>query len=307
MNTNSVRQVTLRGAATLAGVGVHSGAPASITVGPGAPGTGYVFTRRGAMAGAEIAVDIDNLGSSELCTTLFAGGWSVATVEHLLAALSGLEIDNASIEVEGGEVPAMDGSASAFVEAIDRVGAVMQNAPRRMIRVLRPFRVELGQAFAEVRPYEGRRIEIELDYANGVIGKQHYAADISPAIFRAEIAPARTFGFLQDVEALRKRGLARGASLDNALVIGDRGLLNPEGLRFADEFARHKAIDALGDLALAGAPILGCYRSYRGGHTLNARMVAALLATAGAYEWVEARPRVTRHVEIAQSLEPELI
>jgi UDP-3-O-[3-hydroxymyristoyl] N-acetylglucosamine deacetylase len=193
------------------------------------------------------------------------------------------------------------------VAAIDEAGIVALDAPRAYIRVLRPFRLEQGTSFAELRPHEGRRFEIELDYANPVIGRQRFAADITPSVFRREIAAARTFGFLGEVEQLWSRGLARGASLDNALVIGDAGVINPGGLRFADEFVRHKAVDAIGDLILAGAPIVGAYRSYRGGHRLNARMVEAFLAT-DAWEWVSApQPRTGRPAELAvAALEPEL-
>jgi UDP-3-O-[3-hydroxymyristoyl] N-acetylglucosamine deacetylase len=251
--------------------------------------------------------DYRNVGGTDLCTTLTSGDWSVATVEHLLAALTGLGIDNAIIVVDGPEVPAVDGSAAPFVAAIDEAGIVALDAPRAYIRVLRPFRLEQGSSFAELRPHDGRRFEIELDYANPVIGRQRFAADITPGVFRRDMAAARTFGFLGEVEQLWKRGLARGASLDNALVIGDAGVINPGGLRFPDEFVRHKAVDAVGDLALAGAPILGAYRSYRGGHRLNAKMVETFLAT-DAWEWVSApAARAGRQPEAAFALlEPEL-
>jgi UDP-3-O-[3-hydroxymyristoyl] N-acetylglucosamine deacetylase len=276
-------------------------------IGPAAADTGIVFRRvdGGSNARGEIRASIANIGTTELCTTLVGHGWSVSTVEHLLAGLSGLGIDNAAVEIDGSEVPVMDGSSAAFIEAIDEAGVVPLKKARDYIRVLRPIRVEIGQSYAELRPYDGRRLEIELDYAHPIVGRQRFATDVTADLFRHEMASARTFGFLGEVEGLRARGLARGASLENALVIGDEAVINPEGLRFSDEFARHKAVDALGDLALAGAPILGSYRSYRGGHSINARVLEVLFATPTAWERVQlaAERRDTRQVNaVAASL-----
>lgn len=286
MKSAAVRQTTLGGVVGLNGVGVHSGEPVALTIGPAPADSGFVF-RRAQDPATQIRATIANIGATELCTTVVGNGWSVSTVEHLLAGLSGLGIDNAVVELDGGEVPVMDGSSAAFIEAIDKVGIVELAAKRSYIKVLSMIRVEIGRSFAELRPCTGRRLEIELDYAHPIVGRQSYSADVTPELFRREMASARTFGFLGDVEGLRARGLARGASLENALVIGDEAVINPEGLRFADEFARHKAVDALGDLALAGAPIIGCYRSYRGGHSLNARMLEVLFATPKAWQRVE--------------------
>jgi UDP-3-O-[3-hydroxymyristoyl] N-acetylglucosamine deacetylase len=286
------RQTTLGRRVRLSGVGVHSGDPVSLHIGPASADAGIVFRRPGGRGG-EIRANIANIGTTELCTTLIGHGWSVSTVEHLLAGLSGLGIDNAVIEIDGAEVPVMDGSSVAFIGAIDEAGIVPLPRDRDYVRIVRPIRVEIGRSFAELRPYPGRRLEIELDYAHPIVGRQRFAVDVTPESFRREMAAARTFGFLGEVEGLRARGLARGASLENALVIGDEAVINPEGLRFADEFARHKAVDALGDLALAGAPILGSYRSYRGGHSLNARVLEVLFATPSAWERVQvpaARP-----------------
>jgi UDP-3-O-[3-hydroxymyristoyl] N-acetylglucosamine deacetylase len=260
-----------------------------MVIGPAAADTGIVFRRVGGgdTARGDIRASIANIGTTELCTTLVGRGWSVSTVEHLLAGLSGLGIDNAVAEIDGNEVPVMDGSSAAFIEAIDEAGVVPLKKARDYIRVLRPIRVEIGQSYAELRPYDGRRLEIELDYAHPIVGRQRFATDVTADLFRREMASARTFGFLGEVEGLRARGLARGASLENALVIGDEAVINPEGLRFSDEFARHKAVDALGDLALAGAPILGSYRSYRGGHSINARVLEVLFATPTAWERVQ--------------------
>ena len=288
MNANFERQTTVGRTVGLSGVGVHSGERVAISIAPAKAGAGIVFRRIGAdtRALSDVAANIANIGTTELCTTLVGHGWSVSTVEHLLSGLSGLGVDNAVIEIDGAEVPVMDGSSAAFVEAIDRAGIVTLESPREYIRIIRPVRVEVGRSYAELRPHEGRQLEIELDYANPIVGRQRFAIDVTPEAFRREMSAARTFGFFGDVEGLRARGLARGASLENTLVIGDDALLNPEGLRFADEFSRHKAIDALGDLALAGAPILGSYRSYRGGHSINARMLEVLFATPSAWERV---------------------
>ncbi len=308
MNALRMRQTTLGRPAGLSGVGVHSGEPVSMSIGPAVADAGIVFRRAGNGSArlGEIRAEIGNIGATELCTTLVGDGWSVSTVEHLLAGLSGLGIDNALIELDGNEVPAMDGSSAAFISAIDEAGIVDLPAIRDYVRVVRPIRVEIGRSYAELRPYRGRRLEIELDYVHPIVGRQQFVTDVTPDLFRREMAAARTFGFLGDIESLRERGLARGASLENALVIGDEAVVNPEGLRFADEFARHKAVDALGDLALAGAPILGCYRSYRGGHSLNARMLEVLFTTPDALERVKpSQPR--RKPELATAaLQTEL-
>ena len=220
-----------------------------------------------------------------------AGTGQIATVEHLLAAISGLGIDNIEIEIDGDEVPIMDGSAEAFVDAIEQVGVISQAARRRYIKVLKPIRVEAGGAVAELRPHDGRQIEVEIDFDSEVIGRQAYVYDLERGDFREELARARTFGFMRDVERLWAGGFALGASFDNTVVLGDGEVMNPEGLRYSDEFARHKALDAVGDLMLAGAPILGAYRSVRGGHRLNCAMVAALMADRDAWTWTESPMR----------------
>jgi len=301
MSAATTRQTTLARPISIDGVGVHSGEPASVRLEPARADSGVVFVNDA--DSREIKAVVANIGATELCTTLVGEGWSVSTVEHLLAGLSGLGIDNAIVRIDGPEVPVMDGSSAPFVSAIDKACVTELDAARRFIRVLRPIRVEIGASYAELRPCETRRIEIELDYAHPIVGRQRFATDVTADSFRREIGSARTFGFLGDVESLWARGLARGASLENALVIGDDAVINPEGLRFDNEFARHKALDALGDLALAGAPILGCYRSYRGGHSLNARMLEVMLATPDAWEMVEERrPAVRRPAEADRPL-----
>jgi len=281
-------QTTLGACATISGIGVHSGREASVTMHPAAAGSGLAFRlANGDGRTHTIPADFRHVSATELCTAVGVPGASVATVEHLMAAFSALGVDNAAIAVDGPEVPVMDGSASAFVEAVDRAGIVSLDAPRRYLKILKPVRVEIGCSFAEFRPHRTMRVEVEIEFANSLIGRQRFAADIDPAVFRREVARARTFGFLADVEDLWARGLALGASFDNAVVIGDERVINPEGLRYDDEFVRHKALDAVGDLALIGAPILGCYRSFRGGHRLNVEAVKTLVADETAWTWVE--------------------
>jgi UDP-3-O-[3-hydroxymyristoyl] N-acetylglucosamine deacetylase len=205
-----------------------------------------------------------------------------------LAALSGLGIDNALVEIDGPEAPIMDGSAAPFVAAIDLVGIETLDQPRRHIRVLKPVQVAMGDAFGEIRPNaRGFRIEAEVQFDHVLIGRQSLAIDVKPESFRRDIARARTFGFMRDVTTLWNAGYALGASLENTLVVSDNRILNPEGTRFPDEFVRHKVLDAVGDLALAGGPLLGTYRSVRGGHKLNHAVLCALMSDASAWTWVE--------------------
>ena len=282
-------QTTIANRATLSGVGVHSGHAASVTLHPAEADSGIYFYRTNLDDGRdrEIPADYRHVSATDLCTTIGISGASVATIEHLMATLRGMEIDNCMIEVDGPEVPVMDGSAEAFIDAIDQAGIETLSKARRYIKVKKQVRVELGNSFAEFKPHDTRRIEVEIDFANPLVGRQRYAADITADSFRRDIGRARTFGFYSDVKNLWARGFALGASLDNAIVIAEDRVMNPEGLRYKDEFVRHKALDAVGDLALAGAPILGCYRSYRGGHKLNVMAVETLLADRDAWSMVE--------------------
>jgi UDP-3-O-[3-hydroxymyristoyl] N-acetylglucosamine deacetylase len=215
-------------------------------------------------------------------------GATVATVEHVLGALAGLRVDNALVEIDGPEMPIMDGSAAEFVDAIDSVGIADQSRPRRYIRVLRPMRVASGRAYSELRPASrGFRLDVEIDFDAAPIGRQRRVFDLDPQVFRKEVARARTFGFVSDVKKLWQAGFALGSSLENSIALDGDAVVNPEGLRFSDEFVRHKTLDAIGDLALAGAPIIGCYQAYRPGHKMNAMMLSALFADRKAYEIVE--------------------
>ena len=300
------RQTTLASEISLTGTGVHSGAPVSIVLYPADGDTGLRFLlSNGDADGTEIAADQRWVTGVTLCTVLGDGnGASVATVEHVLAALRGLGVDNALIEIDSSEVPIMDGSAARFVEAIDEVGLAELDAPRRFLKVLKRVCVEDGGALGELTPHNGFHLDVEIEFDTPLIGSQRIEIDVNPGSFRRELSRARTFGFMKDVERLWAAGLALGASLENTVAIGDDRIINREGLRYADEFVRHKALDAVGDLALAGAPILGAYRSRRGGHRLNSLVLKALFADADAWTLVEApRPaREVRHAELGHRL-----
>jgi len=304
------RQTTLRDHTALAGVGVHSGLPVTLSLHPADAGSGIRFIRTcvEGRPDREIAADMDAVTATEFATVLGdASGPLVSTAEHVLAALAGLGVDNAVVEIDGPEAPIMDGSAAPFVAAIDQVGLETLEQPRRYIKVLKPVRVALGDAYGEIRPNpRGFRIEAEVEFDHPLIGRQSLALDLRPDSFRREIARARTFGFMRDVTTLWNAGYALGASLENTLVVSDNRILNPEGLRFPDEFVRHKILDAVGDLALAGGPLLATYRSARGGHKLNHAMVCALMSDASAWSWVDSEAlRPSRgHVDVAPRLVP---
>jgi len=286
-------QTTLKSRISLSGIGVHSGLPVTVHFNPADPDTGVVFQCADANGGSEIRALVSEIGATDLCTVLGdPSGRHVATVEHLMAALFGLGIDNVTIEIEGSEVPILDGSAAAFVDAFDQVGIEQQAAKRRYIKVLKPVRIENGASWAEFKPHSGTRFEIEIDFENPAIGRQAFKTEVDANTFRNGVARARTFGFMKDVERLWAAGYALGSSLENSVVIGDDSrIINMEGLRYPNEFVRHKTLDAMGDLALAGARFIGCFRSYRGGHKLNAAALRRLLSDRSAFEIVEATRR----------------
>ena len=285
------RQTTLQDHVTVAGVGVHSGRPATVTLHPAEPNTGIVLLRSGSngQPDREFNAHFRSVTATEFATVLGDGsGPAVSTTEHILAALRALGVDNAVIEIDGPEIPIMDGSAAPFVAAIDQAGIVALSASRRYIQVLKPVRVAKGDSYGELRPYlRGFRVETEIEFDHPLIGRQTIATDIEPDLFRHELARARTFGFIRDVEKLWSAGYALGASLENTVVVAENRVLNPEGMRFSDEFVRHKAVDAIGDLALSGAPLIGAYRSVRGGHKLNHAVLTALMADRSAWTYVE--------------------
>ncbi|WP_075217137.1 UDP-3-O-acyl-N-acetylglucosamine deacetylase [Mongoliimonas terrestris] len=281
------KQTTLSRRVTLTGVGVHSGKPATIILSPAEADRGIVFVRTGTDgAEVEIPARYDTVVATELCTVIGAEGHSVATIEHLMAAFAAQGVDNAIVEIDGPEMPIMDGCAAAFLAALQEARLVALKAPRKAIRILKPVRVEQGDAYAELLPYDGTRYDVTIDFQDPLIGRQSYVLDLAAATFRREIARARTFGFMRDVEKLWTMGFALGSSLENSVAIGDDRILNPEGLRFSDEFVRHKTLDAVGDLALAGRPFIGHFRSYKGGHRMNWLVLKALFADETAYEVV---------------------
>lgn len=287
------RQTTVACEVTIEGTGVHSGAPASVVLHPAPADTGLKFlvTKRGRVV-SEIPASFKAVKNLTLCTVIGDDrGVTVGTVEHLLSALRGLSIDNCFIEIDSREVPIMDGSAAHFVDALDRAGVKELSAPRKFYRVLKPIQVRDGEAFGEIAPHSSFHLDVEIDFPCAVIGRQRMSLDLNPGNYRNEVARARTFGFMRDVERLWKSGLALGASLENTVAVGEDRIINPEGLRFPQEFVRHKMLDAIGDLSLAGLPLLGAFRSVRGGHRLNAMVLQALFADADAFALVEA-PRV---------------
>ena len=289
MRTN--QQITLKAPATLSGIGVHSGNPVAITLHPAPANHGIAFLRTGMPTGNDRLIKAHHacVSATELCTVIGdVESGAVATIEHLMSALYGLGIDNVLVEIDGPEMPILDGSALPYVQAIDAVGTAQCGAGRRWIKVLRSVRIEVGRAFAELRPIDrGFRLDVEIDFENPVIGRSRKAMDLTPAAYRREIAPARTFGMMKDVERYWKAGFALGASLDNTVAVGETAVVNPEGLRFSDEFVRHKFLDAVGDLALAGLPLQGAYRSYCGGHRMNVGILEALFADRANYAIVE--------------------
>ncbi|MBB4105138.1 UDP-3-O-acyl-N-acetylglucosamine deacetylase [Allorhizobium borbori] len=290
-------QTTIATSVTLSGIGVHSGAPVTLTFHPAEAGSGIVFNRLHADGSVtELKAVSSQVGATDLSTVLgFTPARSVATIEHVMAALYALGIDNITVEVDSAEMPIMDGSSRMFIDAIEQVGITSLGVKRRYIRVIKPVRIEQGASWAEFRPYDGTRFEVEIDFDSPAIGRQKWEGDLTASTFKDELSRARTFGFMRDVERLWAAGYALGSSLENSVVISDdNSIVNVEGLRYEDEFVRHKSLDAVGDLALAGAQFIGCYRSYRGGHKVNAIALKALLSDVSAYEVVEAPARSQR-------------
>lgn len=283
------RQATIADRVEFSGIGIHNGSAVSLSINPCDSNTGIVFVRtdRG-QTGMDIPARFQMVCATELCTALGVGAnVSISTVEHLMAALRGMGVDNAVIEIDGSEVPVLDGSSEPFVREIQQVGLRFLDAPRRYIRVLRPIRVEIGDRVGELSPHDGFELDITIDFSSKVIGRQQVVVEVTPDTFVSELCRARTFGFMDDVEKLWASGFGLGASLENSVVLSDDKILNQEGLRFADEFVRHKALDAVGDIALAGYPILGRYRSVRGGHRLNHLVLQALFDAPDAWSYVD--------------------
>ncbi len=281
-------QTTIRSATGFSGVGLHSNRPTRVMLRPAPAGHGIRFRRTDladADADAEVAARWDSVVPSELCTVIAnAGGVSVSTIEHLMAALAGTGVHNVLAEIDGPEVPILDGSAAPFVRGILAAGVAGLGVPLRAIRVRAPVEVRQGEAFARLDPAEGIEIDFRIEFGDRAIGRQHKRLDLANGAFLHELADSRTFCRMIDIEAMRARGLARGGSLDNAVVVDGDRVLNPGGLRRPDEPVRHKMLDALGDLALAGAPVIGRYTGYRAGHALTARLLSALFADPASHE-----------------------
>jgi UDP-3-O-[3-hydroxymyristoyl] N-acetylglucosamine deacetylase len=291
MQKLSARQRTLAGPLEFAGFGVHSALPVTLTLLPAPPDSGFLISRRlddGSTFGP-VPIHFSRITRTTLCTTLDLGdSVSVATIEHVTSALSGLGVDNAHLVVAGPECPILDGSAAPFVEAIVRVGLEVQPALRRYIKIMRAVMVRNNDAHAALEPYNGRALDLEIDFDSKVIGRQRMIFDWTPRKYYEDVARARTFGFVRDAKILRQAGYALGSSLDNSITVHEDRILNPGGLRYEDEFVRHKLLDAIGDLALGGLPIYGRFRSYRGGHALNALVLAGLFASEANYQIVTA-------------------
>lgn len=284
---DSPRQKTLKTSIRCTGTALHCGAKVTMTLRPAAPGTGIAFVRTDIPASPPIPADWRHVTETRLCTTVGADGMVVSTVEHLMAALSGCEIDNAIIEIDGAEVPVMDGSAEPFVFLIECAGVVEQNVPRRAIRVLKPVAVRDGSRTASLAPADAFCVSFAIDFDSPAIARQECTFRLVNGTFKSEICRARTFGFLDEFDEMIAAGLARGGSLDNAVVVSGDRILNEGGLRYTDEFVRHKVLDSIGDLYLAGAPIIGHFHGHKSGHALNNRLLRALFADAAAWSYVD--------------------
>lgn len=286
-------QQTLRNRISCTGVGVHSGADVAMTLMPADAGTGIVFRRTDADINADRNIsDVpalwSNVSGTVLGTTLInEHGTTVATVEHLMAALAGCGIDNVIVELNAGEVPIMDGSSAPFVFLIECAGVLPQDQPRRAIRVLKPVTVADAGRSVTLRPADRFTLSVDIDFESPVVARQSCSFDDGNMTFKDELCRARTFGFLHEISALQEKGLARGGSLDNAVVVDGDRILNEDGLRFDDEFARHKALDAVGDLYLAGGRLLARYEGDKAGHEMNNRALRALFADDSAWEWCD--------------------
>jgi UDP-3-O-[3-hydroxymyristoyl] N-acetylglucosamine deacetylase len=281
-----LRQRTLKTLVAASGVGLHTGRKARIALRPAPADTGIVFRRTDLDAPVDIPARAELVGEARLASTLVRGDVKVHTVEHLMSALGGLGIDNAYVDLDGPELPIMDGSASPYVLLIQQAGIEEQAAAKKFLRVMRRIEVKDGDKWARLDPYEGFRLSFSIEFRHPVIERstQSVTVDFAETSYLKEIARARTFGFMHEVEELRDNGLALGGGLDNAVVLDEYRVLNSEGLRFADEFIRHKLLDAIGDLYLLGRPLLGAFSAHKSGHALNNRLVRAALAEAAALE-----------------------
>jgi len=283
-----LQQRTLKNTIRAAGVGLHSGKKVLMVLRPAPPDTGVVFRRTDLDVQVDVPAHAENVGETQLGTTLIKDGVRVATIEHLMSAFAGLGLDNAYIELSAEEVPIMDGSAAPFVFLLQSAGLEEQAAPKRFARILQPLEVRDGDKWARFTPYDGFKVNFEIEFNHPIFKQRDQTAsmEVSTTSFLREISRARTFGFMRDLEYMRSRNLALGGTMDNAIVLDDTRILNEEGLRYEDEFVKHKILDAIGDLFLLGRSILGEFSGYKSGHSLNNQLVRRLLATPDAWEQV---------------------
>jgi UDP-3-O-[3-hydroxymyristoyl] N-acetylglucosamine deacetylase len=285
-------QRTLKSLTKAVGVGLHSGQRVELTLRPAPPDTGIVFRRVDLPQAVDIVVSAEAVTDTRLASTISSGSAKVHTVEHLMSACAGLGLDNLIIDITADEVPILDGSASSFVFLLQSAGIALQAAPKRFVRVIHPVEVREGEGanvkWARLDPYEGYKLSFEIDFDHPAVDStgQRVAFDLGSGSYSRDIARARTFGFTKDVEAMRTNGLALGGGLDNAIVMDDYKVLNTDGLRYNDEFVKHKILDAMGDLYLLGKPLLAAYSAFRSGHAMNNKLLRALLAHPEAYEVV---------------------
>ena len=301
-----MRQRTLRHSIKATGVSLHTGEKVFMTLKPAPVDTGIVFRRIDLDPVLALPALAENVGDTTLSTSLMVGVGRVSTVEHLMAALAGLGVDNAIIDLTAEEVPIMDGSAAPFVFLLQSAGVVEQDAPKKFVRIKRKLTVEDADKVASLLPYEGFKVSFTIDFDHPVFRDRtaHAELDFSTASFEEEVSRARTFGFLHEIEYLRSRGLARGGSMDNAIVVDEYRILNQEGLRYEDEFVRHKVLDAVGDLYLLGHCLIGEFRAYKSGHALNNALVRALIAQPDAWEMVTFDASSPAPVAYAQQASP---
>jgi UDP-3-O-[3-hydroxymyristoyl] N-acetylglucosamine deacetylase len=283
-----IKQRTLKNVIRATGVGLHTGAKVYLTLRPAAPDTGIVFRRVDLEPPVDIPARAENVGDTRLSTTLTKDGARISTVEHLLSAFAGLGIDNAYVDVSAAEVPIMDGSAGPFVFLIQSAGVEEQNVAKRFIRIKRPVEVREGDKTARFEPFNGFKVSFGIDFDHPAMSEESRRSviDFSSTSFVKEVSRARTFGFLRDIEMLRENGLALGGSMDNAIVVDDFRVLNEDGLRYEDEFVKHKILDAIGDLYLLGHSLIGAFSGYKSGHELNNRLLKTLITQPETWEEV---------------------
>ena len=283
-----IYQRTLKNVIRATGVGLHTGKKVYLTLRPAPPNSGITFRRIDGPEPVDIVARLENVCDTTLSTTLGSGGCTVSTVEHLLSAMAGIGIDNAYVDLSAAEVPIMDGSSGPFVFLLQSAGIEEQQAPKRFIRIKRPVRVAEGDKWAEFQPFDGFKVSFTIEFNHPVFKKSTSRAsvDFSTTSFVKEVSRARTFGFMRDLETLREQNLALGGTLDNAIVVDDYRILNDEGLRYEDEFVKHKILDAIGDLYLLGHSLIGHFQGYKSGHALNNRLLRELVADETAWEMV---------------------